>query len=135
MHVNFSLEADYTPTWNNNRDLPEGEQGKAHFSTMETADFLDLMDAFDRHELSDGVVDTDKIDTKTSKELLKEVGRLLPKYVKITNFTLNGGVELTIEHVTKYAPFMQLGVELLLECANRAVPTEADEGNSDAQPA
>ncbi len=127
MKVAFSLITEYIPEWNDNRDLPEDEQCKATLNTLESMDLLELADALERQGL-EGEVDTSRMTSKDIKSLLKETGRLLPKYVTIEGIEGDDG-PVTLEHIVTYPDFMELAVELLMKLANISQPTEDDVKN------
>ncbi len=127
MKVKFSLSSDFTPEWNKNKELPEGEQCKAVLRTLESMDLLELADALERQGL-EGEVDTSTMSTANIRSLLSETGRLLPKYVEITGIEGDEG-PITLEQIVTYPDFMELAVELLMQLANISQPTEDDVKN------
>ncbi len=124
MKVKFSLITDFTPEWNGNRELPEAEQCKVTLKTLESMDLLELADALERQGI-EGEVDTSTMTSKDIKSLLKETGRLLPKYVTIEGIEGDDG-PVTLEQIVTYPDFMELAVELLMQLANISQPTEDD---------
>lgn len=124
MKVLFSLVREYTPEFNGNRELPEAEQCKATLKTLESLDLLELADAMERQGL-EGTVDTGKMKAGDIKSLVSEVGRLLPKYVTVTNLEGSDG-PISVEVLVAYPEFMELAIELLLQLSNISQPTEDD---------
>ncbi len=124
MKVKFSLLTNYVPEWNDNRELPEDEQCKAVLSALESMDLLELADALER-QAEDGEVDTATMSAADIRSLLKETGRLLPKYVQIAGIEGDDG-PITVEQIVTYPDFMVLAVELLMELASISQPNEED---------
>lgn len=124
MRVKFSLITDFTPEWNGNKELPEDEQCKATLKTLENMDLLEFADSLERQGL-EGEVDTSTMTSKDIKSLLRETGRLLPKYVTIEGIEGDDG-PVTLEQIVTYPDFMELAVELLMQLANISQPTEDD---------
>jgi hypothetical protein len=129
MKIKFSRESTFIPEWNGNRALPEAEQVKCILRPMEVQDVMLIMDAMGgQRTVVDGVapqVDAAKFVTACSS--------LMPKYVTIENLDGEDG-PIKVEELTRFAAFVPLAAEILMQCANTSVPSDVAEGNLGPQP-
>ncbi len=129
MKACISRVQDYKPKWNGNLDLPEDQQLTAKCSVFETGDLFDVLEAISKETGTEGVVDSDKLDVKQIRKLVKSAGAIVPKYV-----TLVGAEDFSIDDVSKLSPYFSLCVELLFQLVTISQPTEQDVKNSKPQP-
>ena len=128
MKIQFSLSREVRPEWEGNRDLPKKEQIVTIIKALGNADLMDLADAMERSGMKEGAVDTTDIPLTTTKILLEEVGRLLPKYVVLEGLESDDG-PVDIDTIVSYPKFNALSMELLMELANMSVPEDDDVKN------
>lgn len=132
MRYKFSLEHNYVPTWNGNKDLPEGEQIKVKIKPFEFGDTLLLLDALTQIGVADadGKVDTDKMDAKSIKPLIEQFGALLPKAATVINLKDDAGGDIDIGTVVRFGAFFGLAAEILMYGVSISAPNESDTKNS-----
>lgn len=128
MKIKFSLSREFVPEWEGNRELPKKDRITAVIKTLGNADLMELADAMERAGMKEGEVDTTDVPVSTTKILLEEVGRLLPKYVVLSGLEGEDG-EISIDTVVGYPTFNSLSMELLMELANMSSPDEDDRKN------
>lgn len=128
MKIKFSLKRPFTPEFNGNKKLPDGEQIKCILTTLDNFDLLELGDAFSRAGMNDGELDTSKIDAAQARILLDATASIIPKYTEITGLDCDDG-PVTVDQVVRFPDFQELATELLVELAQISAPTEADAKN------
>lgn len=125
MKIKFSREVPYTPEWNGNRELPEGEQVRTTIKPMTVEDLLIVMEAMGRRP---GQEAGSAVQVDVGK-LISEAGAMLPKYVDITGLDDDSG-PVTTKDLLTFGAFIPLASELLMECVRVSMPSETAEKNS-----
>lgn len=129
MKIQFSRTVDYRPTFNGNRDLPEGEQIRVVFHVIETTDLMVLLDAFQSVGIKDVAPDA-KPDALQSRKLIDLVPNMLPRYVEISGLQGDDDKELSIQDVSTFSTFLGLQTELLMQLSIVSQPTAQAAKNS-----
>jgi hypothetical protein len=122
MKVSFSHNKSFTPAWRGNRDLPENERFTVTLHPMNSDDLFLLMDAIGPVEQGQNL-GNDQV-----RNLVKNVGGLLPKYVQFQNLE-DGDGPVNPETVATFPYFLDLAAELLMEIAGNSVPSDNAQGN------
>lgn len=132
MKVSFSREVKYVPQWNGNQKLPETDQFHVTLRPLEMGDLFLVVDALGGARAALGTgdeINLEKIsDVDSIKNLVKEVGHLLPKYVTVSHLEDDSG-PIGVEDILKYPIYMNLMGELIAELSNISMPNEDEVGN------
>jgi hypothetical protein len=117
----FSKVQPFTPEFNENRALPEGEQLRAKLTVLTLNELIDVQDTLAKAQTKEGENPTsDQI-----KALLALNGPLLASHVEF----VQGNDGFNVEDVTSYAHFFDLALELLKQLNKVSQPTERDVKN------
>lgn len=131
MKIAFSKCVEYVPEWNGNRKLPPADQVRCRLNVIDMGDLFLLLDVFQKLGIS-GKVDTDAVTTTALTEVIREAGRMIPKYVQVENLTWPDGSAVTPSDMAGLPNFLHLDAELLMKLAEISAPTDTDEKNSSA---
>ncbi len=130
MKYKLSKEVEFTPVWNENKELPEEEQVKFTLKVLSMGDVLILMDTLEDAADEDGNVDGDRLTAGTTTKLVNEATRLLPIYATMEGLEGEDGEVIGVDTITLFPQFIGLITEVLFELISISTPNEADSGNS-----
>ena len=117
----FSKTQPFTPAFNKNRDLPEGEQLRCKLTVLTLNELIDVQDTLAKAQTVEG----EKLSSDKLKMLLALNAPLLTSHVEF----VQGNDGFSVEDVTSYAHFFDLALEILKELNRVSQPTETDVKN------
>lgn len=136
MKVKFSKIVAFTPEWNDNLQLPEGERVKLNLKPMKFDDLMLVMDALGGQSAVEAAREGGAEALQSRLDMAKFLGStrdILAKYASdLTGLDGDDGA-LTMEDVVTYPAFMGLAIEVLMKLASISTPSETTEGNSEGQ--
>lgn len=130
MRTTFSRAVVHVPTWNGNKELPEGEQLKFKIAPVDVGVFNDLLEVLGRTQKSLTVGDiADK--AKNVRPFADALKTVLPPHVESVGAALKAtdDSDVSIQEIATLAPFVGLASELLYALIDASKPTELDVKN------